>query len=405
MIILNQYLGIKSKHFMTIIHCLQEYGGQSRLIGGVVRDSLLGKDASDVDIATNLLPQQVINILTLHNIMVIPTGIKFGTVTAIIKNESFEITTLREDIDSNGRHPCVKYSNNFRQDAERRDFTINALSYCPIKGRIYDYFGGLKDLEKRKVIFIGNAVTVVQEDYLRILRFFRFSTRYADTIDVDGLNICTYFKSHLKKLSQERIKSEIDRLLVDENSPGTLQVMYDNGILQSVLPISEYDQRLHFKALSICKIFNTTISLPIIYFILFMFTKDTNFYQLVTPYIAKHHANIIIKIRSFITIEDNDSVILFLKNLWLQQDKNFLEYCVIFSLLVTDNKYIHDLYLELQNKNIPVFPITGHDIIILGYRGKNIGRVLDYLKTQWVSSDFQATKSCLLNMVLVNENQ
>ena len=122
MIILDRHLEIKSKHFMVIINHLNSNGGDSRLVGGVVRDSLLGSDSSDIDIATDLVPDRVTEILTSYGIKVIPTGIKFGTVTAIIKDESFEITTLRKDINCDGRHASVEYSNDFAEDAARRDF-------------------------------------------------------------------------------------------------------------------------------------------------------------------------------------------------------------------------------------------------------------------------------------------
>ncbi|HJD59851.1 MAG TPA: CCA tRNA nucleotidyltransferase, partial [Rickettsia endosymbiont of Omalisus fontisbellaquei] len=170
---IHKTLKIPSKEYKKILSLLNEKG-QARLIGGCVRDALLGKNSYDIDIATDLIPSEVTNILSKATIKVIPTGLKFGTITAILNNEKFEITTLRKDIECNGRHAKVVFTNDFAEDAARRDFTINALSYCPFKNEIYDYFDGFKDLQQEKVVFIGEALDRIKEDYLRILRFFRF---------------------------------------------------------------------------------------------------------------------------------------------------------------------------------------------------------------------------------------
>ena len=402
MIILERHLEIKSKHFMVIINHLNTNGGNSRLVGGVVRDSLLGITSSDVDIATDLVPDQVTKILTSYGIKVIPTGIKFGTVTAIIKDESFEITTLRKDINCDGRHASVEYSNDFAEDAARRDFTINALSYCPVKETIYDYFNGLQDLDARRVVFIGDAVKRVQEDYLRILRFFRFSSRYAKEIDSSGLNICTKFKKRLKSLSKERIKSEADGLMLSANAPKMLQVMSDNGILSEILPIKNYDLELHLQALSLCEQFNITPSLPLIYAVLFMRSENNTFSNLIDLKFSKAHANIIMKMHLLMELQDRQDLMYSLKNIWLEE-KDFIQYFIFSSLVFKDNQYIYNLYLELEGRELPVFPVVGDDILILGYQGKDVGRILGYLKKKWIKSDFKDEKSLLLDMVLENE--
>lgn len=402
MVILDRHLEIKSKYFMVIINHINSNGGKARLIGGVVRDSLLGIISSDIDIATDLIPDQVAKVLTSANIKVIPTGIKFGTVTAIIKDESFEITTLRKDIDCDGRYASVDYSDDFAEDAARRDFTINALSYCPIKERIYDYFGGIKDLEEKRVVFIGDAAKRVQEDYLRILRFFRFSARYAKEIDPVGLDICIKYKGHLMSLSKERIKSEIDGLLLSANAPEILKVMSNASILSVILPVKSYDLALHLQALSMCKKFGVNPSLSLIYSMLFMHTQNITCSELIALKFSKACANIIMKMRLLMGLQENQELLHSLKYIWLEK-KSFVQYFVFSTLFVNDSKCIYDLYLELLDKEVPVFPITGDDILALGYRGRDVGRILGYLKEKWVKSDFKAKKSFLLNMVLENE--
>ena len=236
--ILDQKLSICSRHYKKILKFLRVRGATSRLIGGCVRDAILGKDHYDIDIATTLLPEQVINILQEANIKVVPTGIKFGTVSALFQEEKFEITTLRKDLGSDGRRPqAVFFSESFEEDAARRDFTINALSYCPFEHKIYDYFTGIEDLKNLKVKFIGDPEDRIKEDFLRILRFFRFSCYYAQHLDQRGLEASIKLKDHLKTLSKERIKQEMDKLIASDNSMKILQQMADNGVLQVIFPL------------------------------------------------------------------------------------------------------------------------------------------------------------------------
>ncbi|WP_410521173.1 CCA tRNA nucleotidyltransferase [Candidatus Tisiphia endosymbiont of Ditula angustiorana] len=248
--VVTKELSIQSRYYKEILSILKLNGGVARIVGGAVRDAILNVVNYDIDIATNLLPKQVTDILSKANITVIPTGIKHGTVTALVKNEKFEITTLRKDIKCDGRSAEVIFTDDFMEDATRRDFTINALSYCPFEHKIYDYFGGIDDLRQSKVIFIGQAFERIQEDFLRILRFFRFSCYYAAQLDLDGLNACIKLKENLRLLSKERIKWEMDKLIISDNSPDILQQMFDNGILQIILPVSQFDKKYLSEAIS-----------------------------------------------------------------------------------------------------------------------------------------------------------
>lgn len=402
MIALEKHLEINSKHFMVIINHLNSSGGSARIVGGAVRDSLLNIACSDIDIATDLLPEQVIKVLNKFGIKVIPTGIKFGTVTAIIKDESFEITTLRKDIDCDGRRARVEYSDDFAEDAIRRDFTINALSYCPLENKIYDYSTGLEDLKARRVIFIGDAEKRVQEDYLRILRFFRFSARYANKIDLNGLDVCKKYKKHLKDLSRERIKSEIDGLLLSQNSSKMLEIMSKNGILSEILSVKKYDANLHQLALSVCKQFNSTPLLPLIYSVLFRHNDNITFSYLIDLKFSKTQTNSILKMLDLVELQDKSDITFVLKNIWLEE-KAFVQYFIFASLLVKNNQFICNLYFDFVDKELPIFPVSGDDILKLGFQGKEVGRILGNLKKKWIDSDFSLDESSLLNMVLKNE--
>lgn len=222
-----------------LMDVLTEGGIQARFIGGCVRDALLGDldPEVDLDIATPLLPDQVIKRLEGAGIKAIPTGIAHGTVTALIDQRPFEITTLRKDIDCDGRHALVEFTDDFRLDAERRDFTINTLS-ADRQGRLFDDFGGLDDLEAGRVRFVGNASLRVREDYLRILRFFRFFARFGKSpADPLALKACLEGASGLAKISGERIRSEMLKLLDSQEPIEALTLMINYQVLSRILPV------------------------------------------------------------------------------------------------------------------------------------------------------------------------
>ena len=166
--------------------------GLTRYVGGAVRDDLLGLPVSDIDLATRLRPDEVVARLEAAKIKAVPTGIDHGTVTAVSDGHPFEITTLRRDVSTDGRRAVVDFTDDWEQDAARRDFTINALSADPLTGELFDYFGGLEDLKTRHVRFIGDPLQRIAEDHLRILRFFRFHARFGSgTLDDAALEACT----------------------------------------------------------------------------------------------------------------------------------------------------------------------------------------------------------------------
>ena len=399
---LTQHLNIDSKYFLTIIEHLRANGGQARIVGGAVRDALVGIANSDVDIATDLEPQQVIDALVSHKIKVIPTGIRFGTVTAIIKGESFEITTLREDLSCNGRHAKVKYSHDFMQDAARRDFTINALSYCPTTHVIYDYFDGIKDLQAGRVVFIGDANARIAEDHLRILRFFRFSCRYAKMIDKNSLEACIGAKGSLNKLSRERIKSEMDALLNLQKSPSILSVMFEAGILQKIFPITNYDEQMHLRALKLADIFCIKPKLVLLYSLLFLQVHEVSINQLVNLKFSRVESKFIVKLLELKEFDDPELLATKLKNIWLE-DASYLQYFIFASAIMTDNGFIQNLYNKLKARVRPAFPVNGKDLISLGYSGKKVGSLLELLKRKWLESDFSLGKTALINLVKNSE--
>ena len=218
-----------------ILAALDAAGEQARIVGGAIRNTLLREARGDVDIATTALPAEVIGRVERAGFKTVPTGIEHGTVTVVADGRPFEVTTLRQDVEAFGRRAKVVFGRDWKRDAERRDFTMNALS-ATRDGAIYDYVGGLADVHARRVRFIGNPTIRIAEDYLRILRFFRFHAAYGEGApDPDALAACIAARAGLERLSRERIRMEFMRLLTAKGAVSMLQLMSESGLLDEVL--------------------------------------------------------------------------------------------------------------------------------------------------------------------------
>jgi poly(A) polymerase len=220
-----------------LLDALGARDGAARFVGGAVRDTLLGLTVQDIDIATMLPPREVVDRLKAAAIKAVPTGIDHGTVTAVIAGAPIEITTLRRDVSTDGRRATIAYTDDWLEDAARRDFTINALYADPYSGEIFDYFDGRADLAARRLRFIGSADARIAEDHLRILRYFRFLARYGEgRPDEEAYRACIAGANSLMALSRERIADELMKLLAVNDPAPALRLMVDGGILRAVLP-------------------------------------------------------------------------------------------------------------------------------------------------------------------------
>ena len=232
---LSQARWLREGMLARLLGVLDRDGEEARVVGGAVRNALLGEPIGDIDIATTALPEEVIRRTTKAGFKAVPTGLEHGTVTIVVDSRPFEVTTLREDVETFGRHATVRFGRDWRADAERRDFTMNALSAAG-DGIVHDYVGGLADLAARRVRFIGEAATRIAEDYLRILRFFRFHASYGHGApDPAGLHACIAARAGLEHLSRERVRMELLKLLVAPHATPTLAVMAESGLLVTVL--------------------------------------------------------------------------------------------------------------------------------------------------------------------------
>ncbi len=240
---------LRDPKLARLLEALSHTGCESRVVGGAVRDALLGLEPHEIDIATSALPQAVAKAAQGAGLKAVPTGVAHGTVTVVVEGTPYEVTTLREDVETYGRAAKVRFGADFEQDALRRDFTVNAMSLSP-DGRLHDYTGGQADLAARRIRFIGDPATRIAEDYLRVLRFFRFHASIGEgPLDPPGLHAAIMARENLKLLSRERIRAELLKFRVARRAVATAREMSQAGVIEILLGMA-YPARLeHFVAI------------------------------------------------------------------------------------------------------------------------------------------------------------
>ena len=377
-----------------------------RFVGGVVRNALLELPIGDIDLATTLPPDEVMQKLKSAAIKVIPTGIDYGTVTAVIKGVGYEITTLRRDVETDGRRAVVSYTTDWTEDAARRDFTINAL-YADGNGQIYDPLGqGLPDLKQQKVKFVGDAETRIQEDYLRILRFFRFHAAYGKGVpDQPALKACAKFAPKIKTLSRERITQEFTKILMGNAPQKILKLMQDQKILPALLG-KNFDPDRIGSELKIEKIAGV-LEQDVIFCIRLFTTLNFSFKEngnLSKVLILNKKQIAILKDLAKIKIDtqrlQNSALPLKLMELLYHYSWN----SVAAALLIAASKNNHPPAHFRKTWNIftetkrPVLGVSGKDLLALGYApGKDMGDILKILEKKWIKSGFILTRKELLS--------
>ncbi len=375
-----------------IIDAIEEFGGEARLVGGCVRDSILQRDVHDIDLATNLLPDQTMKALKLRNIKTIPTGLNHGTITAILNQRSFEITTLRHDVKCDGRHAKVEFTNNWQADASRRDFTFNAL-YADKHGHIYDYFGGIEDLKARRLNFIGNAEDRIKEDYLRILRAFRFHAKIcAGDLSDEILSVCKKHSHMIQNLSGERIRDEILKLLECNDPFPTLKSMQESDVLQKIIP-----KEVKCEILSSSLLFGTDVLVKLA---LLLRTTKKNDRLSLGEYIIMFLRLSNKQKKKLLFLLSNDIK----TELSEKEQKKYISlfgrelYCDLVRICGVESGENVDEYISFANTfNIPKFPLSGDDLIGIGHQpGKSLGRNLELLKQHWEDSSYTLTKEELV---------
>ena len=364
-----------------------------RFVGGCVRKALCGEFIDDIDLATSLEPEEVKQKLASKNIKVIDVGISHGTVTAILNNKKFEITTLRKDLSTDGRHANVEFMLDWEADASRRDFTINAI-YADIEGRIFDPLNGKLDLKKGIVKFIGSPEERIQEDYLRILRYLRFFIEYS-LVDHDQSVIKSIKKNinGLNKISNERIFDELKKILKSKKLNNLFSNNHLSEIILSIFPQFQHHKRLKIKnslEKKLANQYDTCLILAI------LILDGSNEYEYFC-YKFKVSNNIKKRLKN---INDNYEN---LKNKKFYSEENIKRLIYLFSkkdvidlLLFSaceigkDEKInISELINNVNTSKIPKFPISGNDLKKYGYKsGEELGKKLKFLEDKWIDNNF-----------------
>ena len=380
---------LKVPGLQRVFALIADAGGEARVAGGAVRNGLLDEPVGDIDIATTLPPQKIMEAFKAAGISVHPTGIDHGTVTVVVDHIPYEITTLRRDVKTDGRRAVVAFTDDWKEDALRRDFTINAL-YCDARGKIFDYTGGYADTLRKRIIFVGAPKLRIDEDKLRILRFFRFLAAYEKmTADPASLAACVRFKKGLLGLSAERIAREMFKLLVGPKAVPILKLMAKHKVLKFIISHTE-----EFRVIG---------RLPrdplLRAFVLARKPETLREAWRLSNNQAKRIESLLQgaavspKLR-----ESEQRKILYAMGAETWRDSVHLAWAKSWAPL-TDRGW--QRLLKLPSRwVIPSFPVTGRDLIALGFpSGPDLGRELKRLEDQWLSADFKLTNDELLKSI------
>lgn len=379
----------------------EKEGALLRLVGGSVRDGLLGLHVSDIDLAVNKDPHWVIATLQKHHIKAIPTGIDHGTVTAVLEKRPYQVTTLRVDVKTFGRKAHVAFTEDWVQDALRRDFTINAI-YADKDGHLFDPVGGLEDLRTHRIKFIGDASLRIQEDYLRILRFFRFSARFGhEPYDSQGLEACKKLASHLPHLARERVTEEFLKIMELDSPLYALDAMNETGVLAYILHPGTWEDLKALVALE----------------------KTIPISPSALVRMAAFHPTLSeIKAHLRLSKKQAASLAFFLRKHPLLTRESFKhqaylwgkEHAFNLALLQTARRlgaseislkegahFVQTLHQLFDTWTIPSFPLTGEDLLAHGIKeGLEVGHLLETVESWWIAHDFQPDHQACIDHLL-----
>jgi poly(A) polymerase len=372
-----------------VMAALQEDGGDARFVGGCVRNALVNRKVIDIDIATPLVPEEVMARLKRHKILYVPTGLKHGTVTAIVDGHPFEITTLRLDVATFGRHAEVEFTDDWAADAARRDFTINAI-FCTPEGNLFDPFGGVEDLRLGRVRFVGDASQRIQEDVLRILRFFRFYAQLGKgEPDAAAISACTAAAALVSKLSAERIRQETLKLLEADHCPAVWQLMLQCGIVKHFLPaatcvtflehlvrleIEHHSQAFPLRRLAAVLDVDACEAEQVSQVLRLSNEQAAQLQEMLNPAPGVSVGMDETSARRSVYTLGNDMM----RNLLL-----------LAAARSGKEGRLEQLYQIATSFRAPRFPLMGEDVLALGYApGPKVGRVLSSIEQWWMGQDF-----------------
>jgi poly(A) polymerase len=382
------------EYYEDILRNIRLHGGSIRLVGGCVRDFLLSRTANDFDFATDLLPAKLLQIFLNTSFKVIPLGLEYGTILLTRQKYSFEITTIREDVICLGRKAVVKFTQDWKKDAFRRDFTINALSIDE-NSILYDYTTGLEDLKKRKIKFILNPVERIFEDKLRILRFFRFLSYFGiKHLDAPSLSACIKYCYLLEDISPERKRLEFLKLLSGQNVLEVVKILIEENLLK-YLGFSK-ERVDHVKISSLQFVINDAVANLAITLLLFPSPREELILVKKNLKLTKSEYRAVEKFISFREAIFTDYYhYKYLHELGDEDYKRLLLVIRNFHKLFDYDRYYNDISHYVGK----IFPVNGQDLIKINIQGKMIGSVLKDLKKHWHNHQNMLTKEQLIKLI------
>jgi len=386
------YRSPKTKKIFRILNA--ENKKQAMFVGGCVRKYMLNEKIDDIDIATTLTPDEVIKKFENSDVKVKKTGIEHGTLTLVFEDQKFEITTLRHDISTDGRHANIEFTENWREDSERRDFTINAI-YLDQKGKVFDPQLGLEDLKKNKVKFIGNPNTRIKEDYLRILRFLRFSIQYRSFDISDQTQKAIKLNLNgITKLSKERLYGELEKIIQLKNFYDLFKNKFLFDIFKLIFPEFIYIERVK-KIQKLLKIKDIVIDRSLIFASMLLDSSNNHqyfFHKYNVSNEIKNNLNLYSRILKEIKLDEDFFSKNLKKNIFFygkeQIKKVFLVYNVVNKKILSPKT--EEILSKINHALIPKFPVTGNDLLKQGVQsGEKVGEILKKIEKKWIENNFK----------------
>jgi len=389
---------LKRPETVRVLAALNTDGVMTRAVGGAVRNTLLGLPVTEVDLATTALPEQAMTLARKAGLKAVPTGIEHGTVTVVADGVPFEVTTLRRDVETFGRHATVTFTEDWEEDARRRDFTLNAL-YAGSDGAVFDPLRGYPDLIAGRVRFIGCAEARIREDYLRILRFFRFNAYYGKgPLDPEGLQASVRLRAGLDQLSAERVAAEFRRLLVAPQAMQAVEALFDYGLLPGLLGGVPRLERLN-RLVEIEEALGLTPDAMVRLAALAVFVEEDAERLVARLRLSNaEQAVLALGVAGHVKsgLPDDDAAKRALYQLGPSAFTARMLIAWADSGSSPNDQNWRDALTLAERWQAPFFPLKGSDIIALGLEGPEIGAILRRLEAEWIAGRFAASREELL---------
>ena len=389
---------VQSAKIERLFNAVEDYGGTIRFVGGAVRDTLAGLSGFDLDLATDLSPDELVEACQNNGLKTIPIGLKIDTTGVVIGEQILEVASLRKN--KGERRGEIEFTDDWSADASRRDLTINAV-YADLHGNVFDYYDGISDLEQGIVRFIGNPEEKIRQDYLRILRFFRFYSRFGKTdIDEEGLAACIKLKDGLRTVAIEQGRDELFKMLVTPNIAQVMKIIFDNEILAYFLPRSEHLGALN-RLTEIVAELNYEGDFLRRLFVLYQPNSAQAENLANSLHFTKKQKETFVRWAKIEATAENLSTPRSRLNYIYRYGKQFcinkiLLNCAIYKI---DINNLASILQEIENTVVPVFPVRGRDIINKGISQDKVGKSLDSLERRWIDSNYSLTRKELLNLL------